>query len=157
MLCSIHIVVLACIQELTLFLKPRQPNNHVRPCHPSSPRIMPDCLESNQCYVRRWRDLRSIWGDTAVPATIQFTPLLPPLKPPDTHVCQIMTKGGRKRKVGKTADFHGVALVSSSQGRQACRHPLSAKSALRRAPCLYKLPPPLCSDAVCKYMCNASV
>ena len=31
------------------------------------------------------------------------------------------------------ADFHGVALVSSSQGRQACRRPVSAKSALRRA------------------------
>ena len=154
--------MLACIQKLTLFLKPRQPNNHVRPCHPSSPRIMPDCLESNQCYVRRWRDLRSIWGDPAVPATIQFTPLLPPLKSPFlsmhtyTHV-QITTKGGRKRKVDRMADFHGVALVSSSQGRQACRHPLSAKSALRRAPCLYKLPRPLCSDAACKYMCNASV
>ena len=102
------------------------------------PRIMPDCLESNQCYVRRWRDSRSIWGDTAVPATIQFTPLLPPLKSPflsmhtDTHV-KITTKGGRKRKVDRMADFHGVALVSSSQGRQASRRPLSAKSALRRA------------------------
>ena len=102
------------------------------------PRIMPDCLESNQCYVRRWRDSRSIWGDTAVPATIQFTPLLPPLKSPflsmhtDTHV-KITPKGGRKRKVDRMADFHGVALVSSSQGRQACRRPVSAKSALRRA------------------------
>ena len=39
-----------------------------------------------------------------------------------------------KRKVDRMADFHGVALVSSSQGRQACRRPLSGKSALRRAP-----------------------
>ena len=38
-----------------------------------------------------------------------------------------------KRKVDRMADFHGVALVSSSQGRQACRRPVSAKSALRRA------------------------
>ena len=32
-----HIVLLmlASLQELTLFLKPRQSNNHVRPCHPS--------------------------------------------------------------------------------------------------------------------------
>ena len=44
-----------------------------------------------------------------------------------------MTKGGRKGKVDRMADFHGVALVSSSQGRQACRRPVSAKSALRRA------------------------
>ena len=30
-----HIAVLASLQELTLFLKPRRSNNHVRPCHPS--------------------------------------------------------------------------------------------------------------------------
>ena len=33
--CLLHIVAWASLQELTLFLKPRQSNNHVRPCHPS--------------------------------------------------------------------------------------------------------------------------
>lgn len=137
--CLLLIVALASLQELTLFLKPRQSNNHVRPCHPSPQELCP-IASSPISFTSGGGEIRDLSWET---------PLCHPQSnshlychhssisscqcaPTPTHV-KIMTKGGRKRKFDRMADFHGVALVSSSQGRQASRRPLSAKSALRRA------------------------
>ena len=113
-----------------MFLKPRRSNNHVRPCHPSPENyarlppvqsvLRPEVVRFH-IYLGRHRCA----SHNPIHTFTATTQVLPHVK--------IMTKGGRKGKVDRMADFHGVALVSSSQGRQACRRPVSAKSALRRA------------------------
>ena len=65
-------------------------------------------------------------------------------------------KRRQKGKVDRMADFHGVALVSSSQGRQARGRPLSGKSALRRALPL-QTARPLCLQIYVQCMCVKKV
>ena len=139
--CLLLIVALASLQELTLFLKPRQSNNHVRPCHPSPQELCP-IASSPISFTSGGGEIRDLSWETPLchPQSnshlychhSSISSCQCALTP--THVKIIMTKGGRKRKFDRMADFHGVALVSSSQGRQARRRPLSGKSALRRAP-----------------------
>ena len=117
-----------------MFLKPRRSNNHVRPCHPSPKNyarlppvqsvLRPEVVRFH-IYLGRHRCASHNPIHTFTASCQCALPLTP--------TCQNNDERRGKRKVDRMADFHGVALVSSSQGRQACRRPVSAKSALRRA------------------------
>ena len=60
------------------------------------PRIMPDCLESNQCYVRSYvggGEIPDLSRETPLCLPIQFTPLMPhsslaSCQHAPTHICQ---------------------------------------------------------------------